>query len=97
MIAACEIVGSSDASIRNARVNDLSEILNGAPIERIFVNGKTAQRLYRRYAEPRDRPDGFYLIIPSLSRNYKKNLADRSPFGGGLQDFRLSFGQTAPE
>ena len=52
VIAACEIVGSSDASIRNARVNDLSEILNGAPIERIFVNGKTAQRLYRRYAEP---------------------------------------------
>ncbi len=42
VIAACEIVGSSDASIRNARVNDLSEILNGAPIERIFVNGKTA-------------------------------------------------------
>ena len=52
VIAECEIVGSSDASIKNARANDLSEILNHAPIQKIIVNGKTAERLYIKYIEP---------------------------------------------
>ena len=52
VIAECEIVGSSDASIKNAKANDLSEILNHAPIQKIIVNGKTAERLYIKYIEP---------------------------------------------
>ena len=52
VIAECEIVGSSDASIKNARANDLSEILDNAPIRKIIVNGKTAERLYIKYIEP---------------------------------------------
>ena len=49
VVASCEIQGSSDASIRNAIPNDLSQILQNAPIERIFSNGATAHRLYCRY------------------------------------------------
>lgn len=49
VIASCEIVGSSDASIRNAVPNDLSRILEVAPIRGIFTNGATADRLYRKY------------------------------------------------
>ena len=52
VIAECEIVGSSDTSIKNARANDLSKILNHAPIQKIIVNGKTAERLYIKYIEP---------------------------------------------
>lgn len=52
VIAACEITGSSDASIRNPEINDLRPILEAAPIRAIFVNGQTAAKLYRRYAEP---------------------------------------------
>ena len=52
VIAECEIIGSSDASIKNARANDLSEILDNAPIRKIIVNGKTAERLYIKYIEP---------------------------------------------
>ena len=52
VIAECEIVGSSDASIKNAKANDLSEILDNAPIQKIIVNGKTAERLYIKYIEP---------------------------------------------
>ena len=52
VIAECEIVGSADASIKNARANDLSEILDNAPIRKIIVNGKTAERLYIKYIEP---------------------------------------------
>ena len=50
--AACEVDGSSDASIRRAAANDLTPILSGAPIEAIFTNGQTAHRLYCRLIEP---------------------------------------------
>ena len=52
VIAECEIVGSSDASIKNAKANDLSDILNNASIQKIIVNGKTAEKLYIKYIEP---------------------------------------------
>ena len=38
-IASCEIVGSSDSSIRNVVANDLTPILESAPIRQIFCNG----------------------------------------------------------
>lgn len=51
VIGACEICGSSDASIRNAVPNDLSRILKESAITRIFTNGRTAERTYRLYQE----------------------------------------------
>jgi hypoxanthine-DNA glycosylase len=39
-IASCVITGSSDASIREVRPNDLRIILDSAPIERIYCNGR---------------------------------------------------------
>ena len=52
VIGACEIEGSSDSSIENVKVNDISRILNAADIRSIFVNGKTAEKYYKRYIEP---------------------------------------------
>ena len=52
VIQSCEIVGSSDASIRNAVANDIRALLEGAPIRAIFVNGRAAENLYRKYTEP---------------------------------------------
>ena len=52
-IAGCEITGSSDASIRNAEPNDISIILDNAPISRIYTNGKKSHELYVKYIEPR--------------------------------------------
>ena len=49
VIASCEITGSSDSSIKNVVPNDLRRILDTAKIERIFVNGKTAEKFYRRW------------------------------------------------
>lgn len=45
-IAACEIAGSSDASITNVVPNDLRPILDGAEIRAIFCNGGTSYRWY---------------------------------------------------
>lgn len=52
VIASCEITGSADSSIKNTQVNDFSQILSAAKIEKIFVNGKTAEKLYNKYAYP---------------------------------------------
>lgn len=52
VIAECDIIGSSDSSIRNVKANDLSEILENASIQKIIVNGKTAEKLYKKYIEP---------------------------------------------
>ena len=52
VIGLCTIAGSSDSSITDVVPNDLRPILDAAPIERIFVNGKTAERCYIRYTEP---------------------------------------------
>lgn len=49
VIESCDITGSSDSSIRNVRVNDLSRILNLCDIRQIFVNGGTAYRLFQKY------------------------------------------------
>lgn len=51
VIASCEIIGSSDSSIRNVQVNDLSRILNAAPDVKIFANGTKSYELFCRYAK----------------------------------------------
>lgn len=50
VIESCEIIGSSDSSIRNVVPADLNRILSVSPIERIYANGKTAERLYEKYS-----------------------------------------------
>lgn len=52
VIASCEIEGSSDASIRSVIPNDLSRILDHAPIRKIFCNGGKAFDLYEKYLLP---------------------------------------------
>ena len=52
VIASCEITGSSDSSIKNVAVNDLSPIFAASDIKWIFVNGQTAKRFYDRYTKP---------------------------------------------
>ena len=51
-IGQCTITGSSDSSIRDVVPNDLRIITEHAPIERIFCNGNTSLKYYRRYNEP---------------------------------------------
>lgn len=50
VIAECEIEGSADSTIRNVKANDLSVILKNSVVEKIYVNGKTAEKYYNKYA-----------------------------------------------
>ncbi len=65
VIQSCDIVGSSDSSIRNVVPNDLYIILQHTSVEKIFVNGKKAQQLYEKYILPVINQEAIYL--PSTS------------------------------
>ncbi len=65
VIASCEIVGSADSTIRRVVPNDLTEILDAANIQTIYVNGKTAARYYDQYIRPRIGREA--VCLPSTS------------------------------
>ena len=52
VLAECEITGASDSSIRNPVANDLSVILDRAPVQAVFTTGATAWKLYTRLQKP---------------------------------------------
>ena len=52
VVASCEISASSDSSIKNVTVNDICPLIEKGKIGRIFTNGATADRLYRKYIFP---------------------------------------------
>ena len=64
-IASCVITGSSDASIRDVRANDLRIILDNAPVERIYCNGRKSHEMYMKYIQPSLGREAFCL--PSTS------------------------------
>lgn len=52
VIEECDIIGSADSTIRNVQATDLRVILDHSRVDRIFVNGGTAMRFYRRLTLP---------------------------------------------
>ena len=48
-IYSCDIVGSSDSSIRNVVPTDLRPILDGSRVRRIFCNGRTSGLYFKKY------------------------------------------------
>lgn len=49
VISECDIIGSSDSSIKNVVPVDLSVILDNTDIDRIYANGGKAYELYMKY------------------------------------------------
>lgn len=65
VIASCTIAGSADSSVTDVVPNDLTPILRTGSIERVFVNGKTAEKYYLKYlAEKTGMP---CVCLPSTS------------------------------
>ena len=65
VIASCTITGSSDSSIKDVVVNDLSRILDTAPVRQIYVNGRKAEQLYNKYTFPKTGRKA--ICLPSTS------------------------------
>ncbi len=75
VLASCEIEGASDASIRDARPNDLARIFDAADIRAVFATGTKAGELYRKLIEPTLGVP--CTTLPSTSpANAKMKLAD---------------------
>ncbi|MFT3983460.1 MAG: DNA-deoxyinosine glycosylase [Lachnospiraceae bacterium] len=51
VVAACDIKGSSDSSIRNVIPTDLNKVLRAANIKKIIANGDKAYKLYEKYCK----------------------------------------------
>ncbi len=50
-IYSCDIIGSSDSSIRNVVPTDLSPIIEHSHIKKIFCNGNTSAKYYKKYQQ----------------------------------------------
>jgi hypoxanthine-DNA glycosylase len=64
-VASCVITGSSDASIREVRANDLSVILDNSAVRKIFCNGKTSWQMYEKWIQPATGQEA--VCLPSTS------------------------------
>ncbi len=90
VLASCDIRGALDASIANARPNDLGRILSAAPIRRVFCTGATSARLYGKLCEPATglaavklpspSPANAAWSLPRLVEAYRPLAAELSPF-----------------
>lgn len=85
VIAQCEIIGSSDSSIKNVTATDLECIFQKAHIEQIFANGQTAKKLYDRYQKkncgreiiglPSTSPANAAFSLDRLTEEWRRNIS----------------------
>lgn len=64
-IGECDIEGSSDASVRNARAVDIRRVTDCAPIERVICNGALSGKLYARLLQ--EQTGIAPIVLPSTS------------------------------
>ena len=50
-IYSCDIIGSSDSSIKNVVPTHLEQIVKDSNIKNIYCNGKTSGKYYEKYQE----------------------------------------------
>ncbi len=65
VIHSCQIEGSSDSSIRDVVPCDVERVLEKSNIQKIYVNGGTAKKLYDKYLFSKTKIEG--ILLPSSS------------------------------
>lgn len=65
VFSSCEIKGSSDASIKNAKPNDIEKLIKESEIKIVFTTGKTAYQYYLKFFQ--DKIDLPVIGLPSTS------------------------------
>ena len=51
VIYSCEIQSGADSTIKNVTPSNLTKVIKNSKIDRVFVNGKTAEFYYKKYTE----------------------------------------------
>ena len=64
-IDSCDIIGSSDSSIKNVIPTDINMILKAAPIKAVFCNGAASHKLYMKHCYPNTGVEA--IKLPSTS------------------------------
>lgn len=92
VIAACEITGSSDASVRNAVPVEIARVTAVAPIRRVICNGALAAKLYRQHlqavtgvaavAAPSTSPANAAWSLDRLTLAWAALIREESPCSG---------------
>ena len=83
VLKSCRITGASDASIRDAEANDLSEIFDAADIAAVFTTGAAAAHLYDKHCRQRCAHYNAAVI----------NLPSTSPANRGRYDLERLVGE----
>lgn len=65
VIDSCDIIGSSDSSIKNVVPADIAGLLAKTKIRQVFANGKTAGKLYEKFSKESTGME--ITILPSTS------------------------------
>lgn len=65
VVKSCDIDGSSDSSIKNIEINDISMIIKRSNIKRIYTTGKKSYELYNKYCLKDTLVNAICLYSPS--------------------------------
>ena len=65
VLSSCDIMGSSDTSIKNIIVNDINNLIKNTKIKYVFTTGKKAFQLYNKYCLAKTKIDAILLPSPS--------------------------------
>ena len=69
VLSSCDIEGAADSSIKNAKPNDFTELLEKSKIRHVFCTGKTSFKLWKKFcaAQYEERFDLTCDCLPSTS------------------------------
>ncbi len=82
VLKSCEIKGASDASIKGETPNDLDMIFKKADIKRVYVTGRTAEKMFLKHFDRECRllyspsPANCAISIDRMIGNYAMILED---------------------
>ncbi|WP_338142127.1 uracil-DNA glycosylase family protein [Bifidobacterium dolichotidis] len=79
-VEACDILGASDASIKNVKPADLAPMIAGSNIDHIYPSGAKAMQLYEKYCQPKLAEAGLEVPVtplPSTSPAYASKTRDQ--------------------
>ncbi len=65
VIESCDIIGSSDSSIKNVVPADIERVVANSKIQNIYANGGTAKKLYEKYSQKKTGQE--IIGLPSTS------------------------------
>ncbi len=65
VLSSCTIDASSDASIKNIKVNNIQKLIKETNVKRIYTTGKKAYDIYQKEVFPKTKMEAIYL--PSSS------------------------------